>query len=277
MMNSSKTLENDSNKYINNVKSRKSIEEKSISEENEDNNNNNENYFLNLKIKSNEALSKKENERKVSFNSNSNKLKKINNINSNNINIIRQEKLNENNNNNEFKNNNINKNIKSDSIKQLNSRYDYLNELSPNRKNIINIKLNNLNKEKNKNAKKNNIITNEIISDKLNVEADAFDKLKDINFSLDNEKSLSSYFKRINKENSINNFLKENSRNKSRKSTKYTQEMSFQSVNSNFENIFYPNVYYINEEENLHTKTHVSMLFANLKNQNNIYKHEENN
>ncbi len=159
----------------------------------------------------------------------------------------------------------------------MNSRYDYLNELSPNRKNIINIKLNNLNKEKNKNAKKNNITTNEIISDKLNVEADAFDKLKDINFSLDNEKSLSSYFKRINKENSINNFLKENSRNKSRKSTKYTQEMSFQSVNSNFENIFYPNVYYINEEENLHTKTHVSMLFANLKNQNNIYKHEENN
>ena len=277
MMNSSKTLENDSNKYINNVKSRKSIEEKSISEENEDNNNNNENYFLNLKIKSNEALSKKENERKVSFNSNSDKLKKINNINSNNINIIRQEKLNENNDINEFKNNNINKNIKSDSIKQLNSRYDYLNELSPNRKNIINIKLNNLNKEKNKNAKKNNITTNEIISDKLNVEADAFDKLKDINFSLDNEKSLSSYFKRINKENSINNFLKENSRNKSRKSTKYTQEMSFQSVNSNFENIFYPNVYYINEEENLHTKTHVSMLFANLKNQNNIYKHEENN
>ena len=53
--------------------------------------------------------------------------------------------------------------------------------------------------------------------------------------------------------------------------------MSFQSVNSNFENIFYPNVYYINEEENLHTKTHVSMLFANLKNQNNIYKLEENN
>ena len=95
---------------------------------------------------------------------------------------------------------------------------------------------------------------------------DAFEKLRDINFSLDNEKSLSTYFKRINKENNINNALKENSRNRSKKSTKYSQEMTVQSTNSNYDNIFYPNVYYINEDKNLHTKTHVSMLFSNLKN-----------
>ena len=136
--------------------------------------------------------------------------------------------------------------------------------------------MNNLNKEKNKSVKKNNT-TNEMQYNKLNTELDTFDKLREINFSLDNEKSLSTYFKRINKENAINNLLKENSRNKSRKSTNNTQEMSFQSTNSNFDNIFYPNVYYINEEENLHTKTHVSMLFTNLKYQNNIYNQEEIN
>ena len=63
--------------------------------------------------------------------------------------------------------------------------------------------------------------------------------------------------------------MKENSRNRSKKSTKYSQEMTVQSTNSNYDNIFYPNVYYINEDKNLHTKTHVSMLFSNLKNQNN--------
>ena len=275
LVNSSKSFENDSNKYINSNNSKKSNDEKSISDENE-NNENNENDLLNLNMKSNEILSKKENERKASINTNEDKVKIIQNFNSKNIDIFDSEKMNDNNGINELKNNNLKKKFKSELKKQVNSKYDYLNELSPNRKNIINIKLNNLNKEKNKNVKKNNT-TNEMQYNKLNTELDTFDKLREINFSLDNEKSLSTYFKRINKENAINNLLKENSRNKSRKSTNNTQEMSFQSTNSNFDNIFYPNVYYINEEENLHTKTHVSMLFTNLKYQNNIYNQEEIN
>ena len=275
LVNSSKSFENDSNKYINSNNSKKSNDEKSISDENE-NNENNENDLLNLNMKSNEILSKKENERKASINTNEDKVKIIQNFNSKNIDIFDSEKMNDNNDINELKNNNLKKKFKSELKKQVNSKYDYLNELSPNRKNIINIKLNNLNKEKNKNVKKNNT-TNEMQYNKLNTELDTFDKLREINFSLDNEKSLSTYFKRINKENAINNLLKENSRNKSRKSTNNTQEMSFQSTNSNFDNIFYPNVYYINEEENLHTKTHVSMLFTNLKYQNNIYNQEEIN
>ena len=53
--------------------------------------------------------------------------------------------------------------------------------------------------------------------------------------------------------------------------------MTVQSTNSNYDNIFYPNVYYINDKNNFQTKTHVSMLFTNLKNQNNIINQEENN
>ena len=275
-MNSSKSDENDSNKLINSNNSKKSNENESNYEENE-NNTYNENDPLSFNNKSNEDLSNKEKEKIISINSKNNKSNR--NINSNNLNSFNTEKFSEkyeNNKINENKNNTSKNSKKSNSKEQLNSKYDYLNELSPNRKYIINIKLNNLNKEKNK-LERNNNTASEKNSNKNITDLDAFEKLRDINFSLDNEKSLSTYFKRINKENNINNALKENSRNRSKKSTKYSQEMTVQSTNSNYDNIFYPNVYYINEDKNLHTKTHVSMLFSNLKNQNNIYNQEENN
>ena len=50
--------------------------------------------------------------------------------------------------------------------------------------------------------------------------------------------------------------------------------MTVQSTNSNYDNFYYPNVYYINNKNNMHTKTHVSMLFSNLKTQNYIYNQE---
>ena len=84
-------------------------------------------------------------------------------------------------------------------------KYKYLNDLSPNRKFIINTKV----KEKYKNDKNNKEI--EKNSNKNSTESDPFDKLRDINISLDNEKSLSSYFKRINKENKV---INNNSRNR---------------------------------------------------------------
>ncbi len=276
LVNSSKSDENDSNKLINSNNSKKSNENESNSEENE-NNTYNENDPLSFNNKSNEDLSNKEKEKIISINSKNNKSNR--NINSNNLNSFNTEKFSEkyeNNKINENKNNTSKNSKKSNSKEQLNSKYDYLNELSRNRKYIINIKLNNLNKEKNK-LERNNNTASEKNSNKNITDLDAFEKLRDINFSLDNEKSLSTYFKRINKENNINNALKENSRNRSKKSTKYSQEMTVQSTNSNYDNIFYPNVYYINEDKNLHTKTHVSMLFSNLKNQNNIYNQEENN
>ena len=64
---------------------------------------------------------------------------------------------------------------------------------------------------------------------------------------------------------------------KNAKGTDYSQEMTVQSTNSNFDHAFYPNAYYINGDNHLHSKTHVSMLFKNLKNQNNIYNQEDSN
>ena len=206
----------------------------------------------------------------------------IKNSDSNNFNSNNTEKFseyNENNKINENKNNNNNiasrKSTASEKKQKSSTKYDYLNGLSPNRKFIINLKLNNQNKEKNKTEKKNNNESAEIKSIK-NSEIDVFDKLRDLNFSLDNEKSLSSYFKRIKIENAIKKEVKEMGRNKNGNSTKYS-EMTIQSTNSNYDNLFYPNAYYISEDNHLHSKTHVSMFFTNLKNQNNIYNQEENN
>ena len=265
MVNSSKSLENDSNKIINS----KSNEGESISDENE-NISNKEKNSLTLKNKTKETIEKKGDFSNI----------KNNNIDSININSINTEKISDNNEINiinESKYNNTSMNsMNSNSKPKINMKYDYLNELSPNRKYIINIKLNNLNKEKNKTEKNNNEV-NEINSNKKRIESDTFEKLRDMTLSLDNEKSLSSYFKRINKENAIKNDKKEISKNNNGNGTKYSQEFTIQSTNSNYDNIFYPNVYYINEDNKLHTKTHVSMLFTKLKNQNIIYNQEENN
>ena len=253
MMKSSKS-ENESSRS---VKKNKSNEDESITDEKEKKSNN-ENDSLSIQNKLFEELNKKgkENEVKISFNSNNK------NITSNNT-----EKLSENYENNkinENKNNDISKNsMKNNSKHNSNMKYNYLNDLSPNRKFIINIKL----KEKHKNEKNTNPNSSE---------SDAFEKLRDINISLDNEKSLSSYFKIISKENTVKNLLNNNSRNRNN-SSKYTQDITIHSTNSNCDSFFYPNVYYINDKSNLHTKNHVSMLFSNLKTQNNIYNQEKNN
>ena len=264
LMNSSKS-EKESSKI---VKKSKSNEEESISDENEKNSNNEKDSSI-IQNKLFEQLNKKEkdNEIKISFNSNN----KNNNMDTLNINSINTEKFSENyeiNKFNEIKVNSFSKNsMNSNSKQNSNMKYKYLNDLSPNRKFIINIKV----KEKYKNDKNNKEI--EKNSNKNSTESDPFDKLRDINISLDNEKSLSSYFKRINKENKV---INNNSRNRNN-SSKYTQEMTVQSTNSNYDNFYYPNVYYINNKNNMHTKTHVSMLFSNLKTQNNIYNQEKNN
>ena len=269
LVNSSKSEENESSKVVKNTKSN---EEESISDEN-NKNSNNERDSLMIQNKLFGELNKKDNENeiKISFNSNN----KNNNADILNINSINTEKLSENyeiNKINENKINSLSKNsMNSNSKQNSNIKYNYLNDLSPNRKFIINIKL----KEKYQNEK--SIKENEKNSNKKSTESDAFEKLRDINICLDNEKSLSSYFKRINKENTAKNIIKNNSRNRNANSSKYTQEMTVQSTNSNYDNIFYPNVYYINDKNNFHTKTHVSMLFTNLKNQNNIINQEENN
>ena len=146
--------------------------------------------------------------------------------------------------------------------------YAYLKDLTLNQKFIINIKIND------KNIDKNN--KNETCERK-SIDSGMFNKLREINLSLDNEKAYSNFFKKLDKENTSRNTYKEKINNhfanikyntKSKKSTN-SQEMTSGSTNSNLDNFYYPDVYYINEENNLHTKTHISMLFEKLKNRNN--------
>ena len=157
--------------------------------------------------------------------------------------------------------------------------YSYLKNLSPNQKFIINMKRRNSEKD-NKEITNQSMKNGEInqISEKKILDLDMFNKLKNINLSLNTEKNYTCFFKKLNKDISSNNPYKEinnsivgnnklNSRSK--KSTVYSQEMTSGSTNSNIENFYYPNVYYINGENHLHTKTHISMLFTKLKNKNN--------
>ena len=108
-------------------------------------------------------------------------------------------------------------------------------------------------------------------------DSDISNKLRNITVSLDNEKTYTCFLKKFNKDKASNNTYKErnniltlnNKLNTKSKRSTYSQEMTNGSINSNYESIYYPDVYYINEDNNLHTKTHISMFFTKLKNKNN--------
>ena len=274
MENISNTSEKESDNIDSNYQKKISKDEDSFSNEEEviTNKENEHISFKNIEMES----PAQEKEIKISNDSN---LKSKKNIDNDLLNLHSNytEKLSENNDINKFNNRTNNtSSMNSDSKPQQKSKYDYLNELSANRKYIINMKLNNMMKEKNKFEKTHNELV-ETNSIQKSLDIDMFENLKDIGISLDNEKSLSSYFKRINKENAKVKTIKGNTRNKNGKGTDYSQEMTVQSTNSNFDHAFYPNAYYINGDNHLHSKTHVSMLFTNLKNQNNIYNQKDSN
>ena len=110
-------------------------------------------------------------------------------------------------------------------------------------------------------------------------------KLKNLNVSLENERSYSNILYNLNKakkkikENNKNNmnfnFSKtpnksrnhsRNIRNKQKFNAKVrTLDINTESTKSTASNFYYPNVYYINNDNNLHRKTHVSTLFEKLK------------
>ena len=114
-------------------------------------------------------------------------------------------------------------------------------------------------------------------SEIITADSDISNKLRNITVSLDNEKTYTCFLKKFNKDKASNNTYKErnniltlnNKLNTKSKRSTYSQEMTNGSINSNYENIYYPDVYYINEDNNLHTKTHISMFFTKLKNKNN--------
>lgn len=86
-------------------------------------------------------------------------------------------------------------------------------------------------------------------------------KLKNLNISLDIEKSYSYHFKYLT------NLQKQKSHYRSNSSRNiYDLNNKNKKINENIENnIFYPNEYYINKNNNLHQKFHISNLFDKLR------------
>ena len=135
--------------------------------------------------------------------------------------------------------------------------------------NDFNIQINNIkhsNKEKTENNNKNQ-------EDSL----DLINKLKNLRVSLENEKSISNILKNIKQSNKNKTTKKNNtsekqphSRNEreNKKSSIRSRELNTISTKSTGSNFFYPNVYYINPDNNLHNKTHFSTFFSKLKKEN---------
>ncbi len=129
--------------------------------------------------------------------------------------------------------------------------YDYLNlaDISLKKKILINNRKNSGNKVNN-----NNITTS----------VNMFDKLRNINISLDVEKSYSNYFKQIiNLQKQKNNY-KESSFKKANNSYK-ERKKSNDSKQYNKRYFYYPDEYYLDENSDLHSKSHVSKFFDILR------------
>ena len=165
------------------------------------------------------------------------------------------------NNNNTRRNSNFNsKFYRCNSTKFINNQFEFNNP-------TISNQLKNLNNEKNDDTKKSQ-------EDSLGL----INKLKNLKVSLENEKSFSNMLKNIktankNKKNNKNN--KKNidnnlSRNKTpnNKSSLNSIGMNTASTKSTGSNFYYPDVYYINQNNNLHTKTYFSTVFSELKKRN---------
>ena len=130
--------------------------------------------------------------------------------------------------------------------------YDYLNlaDISLKKKIMIHNKKNSGNKINNK-----NIITS----------GNMFDKLRNINISLEIEKSYSNYFKQIIKLQQQKNNYKESSFKKATNSCKETKTKNSSDKQYNKRYFYYPDEYYLDKNSDLHSKSHVSKLFEKLR------------
>ena len=106
---------------------------------------------------------------------------------------------------------------------------------------------------------------------KNNNDLEMIQKLKNKSISLDQEKEYIGYFKDIlnqSKQKNINEYNKLISyTSRSKSSNNYDNSTSNNTYRDQF---YYPNVFYLNEKENLHKKTHVSYLFSKLRANNNF-------
>ena len=145
--------------------------------------------------------------------------------------------------------------------------YDYLNfsDLSKKKKLIIQNRINsgkrNLKKEENSKEKDEKNIKIKNIGDNL------FDKIRNLNISLEVEKSYSIYFSRIiNLQNQKIN--SKNSTDKIQKDINKESKSTYSNYTINKRYYYYPDEYYIDKNSNLHSKSHVSNLFDKLRKKN---------
>ena len=126
-------------------------------------------------------------------------------------------------------------------------------------------------------------IKNEITDENTHTQEDSLgliNKLKNLKVSLENEKSFSNLLNNIillqknkNKNNynlmqsqkNNENIHSRNKNNPNNKGTLNSHDMNTASTKSTGSNIFYPDVFYINQDNNLHKKTHFSTIFQKLK------------
>ena len=144
-------------------------------------------------------------------------------------------------------------------IKKFNYEYLNLTDISLKKKLIIQSRINSGKKSRNQEGKDKI----DKIAEINNGEEKLFEKIKNINISLDIEKSYSNYFKQIinlqNKKSTNEKLLikNKNNSNKELKTTKNKQH--YQSY------FYYPDEYYIDKNNDLHSKSHVSKFFEKIK------------
>lgn len=141
-------------------------------------------------------------------------------------------------------------------IKKFN--YDYLNltDISLQKKLLIQNRINSskkLIKDEKEKGNKN-----------IKVKNDIFDKVRNINISLDVEKSYSNYFKQIiNLQKQKNNY--KNIPDKKVNININKERNTCHSNKFNKRYFYYPDEFYINRNSDLHSKSHISKLFETLR------------
>ena len=141
-------------------------------------------------------------------------------------------------------------------IKKFN--YDYLNltDISLQKKLIIQNRINSskkLLKDEKEKGNKN-----------IKVKNDIFDKVRNINISLDVEKSYSNYFKQIiNLQKQKNNYKNIPDKKVNLNINKERNTCHSNKFNKRY--FYYPDEFYINRNSDLHSKSHISKLFETLR------------
>ena len=246
--NNNKKIITKNNKNIINDKNKKK-EKKSIKKD-ENNKKKEEKKEKKVNILSDKKVKNSEKNNETVINSNYNKLTNSNKIKSSNTFTTGANTFNtQNTQNSSFKS--LQQNIKK-------FNYDYLNltDISLQKKLLIQNRINSskkLIKDEKEKGNKN-----------IKVKNDIFDKVRNINISLDVEKSYSNYFKQIiNLQKQKNNYKNIPDKKVNLNINKERNTCHSNKFNKRY--FYYPDEFYINRNSDLHSKSHISKLFETLR------------